>query len=218
MTRSIWRWLEFVDNVKVGSDHVFVVLGVQVSGLTPIKACHFNANFAWASKMFILVQSGIFLDVHVEIVFVLTSTVQFKHFDTLWTFKNIFAHTYIYIYIYVGRSVGQCTYSMCKVASMLWYAHYGMIIDGCAQRLSWSHLVDYASIPLILQVKNWLLRYLIQEIKHDIFLWITSINYYNVAIKTSIMIGFHLEIARRSMFQDSTDNGHFTHEPRAVTL
>jgi hypothetical protein len=40
----------------VGNSHVFVVLGVRVRMLTPINVCHFNANFAWTSKIFILVK------------------------------------------------------------------------------------------------------------------------------------------------------------------
>ena len=42
--------------IKVGSGHVFVVLGALVTVLTPISGCHSNANFAWASMIFILVK------------------------------------------------------------------------------------------------------------------------------------------------------------------
>jgi len=32
--------------VKMGSGHVFVVLGAHVRVFTPINGCHFDANFA----------------------------------------------------------------------------------------------------------------------------------------------------------------------------
>jgi hypothetical protein len=38
------------------------------------------------------------------------------------------------------------------VAILLWFAHFGMRIDGGAQLLTCSHLVHHTSIPLIFQV------------------------------------------------------------------
>ena len=45
--------------------------------------------------------------------------------------------------------MGQFTYSKCKVASQLWFAHLGKKFGGGAQLLSCSHLLDHISIPLI---------------------------------------------------------------------
>ena len=39
--------------------------------------------------------------------------------------------------------------SKCKVASLLWFAHFDMRIGEGAQLLSCSHVVDHTSIPLI---------------------------------------------------------------------
>ena len=57
----------------MGGDYVFVVLGAHVRVLTAISNCHFNANFA----MFCFDESDMFLDIHVELTFVLTPTVSF---------------------------------------------------------------------------------------------------------------------------------------------
>ena len=43
-------------NVKVGSGHCFVVLGVRVRVLTMIIGRHSNANFVWTSMMFVLIK------------------------------------------------------------------------------------------------------------------------------------------------------------------
>ena len=53
MSHAIWRRLE-CQNVKVGSGHVFVVLGARVRVLTTINGCHSNANFPWTPMMLIL--------------------------------------------------------------------------------------------------------------------------------------------------------------------
>ena len=59
-----------------------VVSGSHVRVLIPINNCHFNANFAWTSKMFILVK--IFFGCSCEMAFVMTLTVQFN----IWTLSN----------------------------------------------------------------------------------------------------------------------------------
>jgi hypothetical protein len=51
--------------------------------------------------------------------------------------------------IYVVKIIRQFTHSKCKVASLLWFAYYGIRVYGGAQLLSFSHLVDHISIPLI---------------------------------------------------------------------
>ena len=86
---AIWRWLKCVKIVKVGSGHVFVVLGVHTRVLTLINDCHYNhAHFAWTSKMFILIKK-LFLNyfyyiVDVKMAFVLTLTIQFN----VWTLSS----------------------------------------------------------------------------------------------------------------------------------
>ena len=51
------------------------------------------------------------------------------------------------------RNMEQFTYSKCKVASLLWFAHLCMRIYEDAQLLSRFHLVEHTSIPLIFQEK-----------------------------------------------------------------
>ena len=77
-----------------------------------------------------------FFDVHVEMAFVLTSTSQ----SNIWMLSNWL------------EIMGQFTYSKRKVASLLWFAHYGMRSCGDAQLWSCSHLVDYKSLMLNFQV------------------------------------------------------------------
>ena len=50
----------------MGSDHVFVVLGVGVRVLTPINSCHFNANFCMTIKDVCFGKSEMFFVVRVE--------------------------------------------------------------------------------------------------------------------------------------------------------
>ena len=76
MTHAICRRLEHIKTCQSGSGSVLVVLGARVSVLTPINSCHFNANSAWTSKMFVLVK------VKWER---LTSTIQFN----MWTLSKI---------------------------------------------------------------------------------------------------------------------------------
>ena len=134
--------------------HVLVVLGAHVRVLTPIKNYHFNANIAWTSKMLNLVMMT-FFNVHIEMAFVLTSTVQFN----IW--NNI--HT-----------------PQCKVASLLWFAHWHenlwrcSIIESFPPSGSYKHSTHFPSEidwDLIGQRSFW-------GIKHDIhvhhflqFLW-----------------------------------------------
>jgi hypothetical protein len=126
-------------SVKVGSGHVFVVLGAHVRVFIPINVCHFTTNFAWTSKMFMLVKVKHWC--YVKMAFVLTSIVQLNVL-TLSDFKAILC-------ICMVKNMGQFTYSKSKVASLLCSTYFGMRIGGGAQLLSRSQLVDHTSIPLI---------------------------------------------------------------------
>ena len=67
-------------------------------------------------------KNKITLDVRVKATFVFTSTMRFT-FGYSLIFKGI-------VCIYVVRNMGKFTYSKCKVASLLWFAHFGMrIVD-----------------------------------------------------------------------------------------
>ena len=85
-----------------------------------------------------------FFDVHVEMAFVLTSTIQFD----IWTLSKLYGM----LCIYVVKNKGQFTYCKCKVASLLRFAHVGMRICEDAQLLSGTHLVDHTSLLLISHV------------------------------------------------------------------
>ena len=55
--------------------------------------------------------------------------------------------------MYALRTMGQFTYSKCKVASMLWFAHFGIRIGAGAQLMSCPHTLDHTSILLIFEGK-----------------------------------------------------------------
>ena len=95
--------------------------------------------------MFILVKSEIAFDVHVNMAFVLTSTIQSNIF-TLSPFVDL-------LFINVVRNMGQFAYSKRKVASLYWIAYFGMRICGGAQLWSCSHLVDH-TITLLTHFSN----------------------------------------------------------------
>jgi hypothetical protein len=129
--------------VKVGSGHVLVVSGARVRVLTLLNSYQFKTNLAWTSKMLILIK--ITFHVHVQMVFVFTSNIQFKIW-TLIEFQNILC-------IYVVRSTRQFTYSTCKVASFLRFAQSDEQICGrCSTIEFFPFSGSHTSIPLILQV------------------------------------------------------------------
>ena len=70
----------------MASGHVFVVLGAHVRVMTPINICHFKFG-----------RIELFFDVHVRMVFVLTTTVEFNigHSQIL---KNCFAYMLLEIW------------------------------------------------------------------------------------------------------------------------
>ena len=122
-------------------------------------------------------------------------------FGTSLIFDGFFA--YGWVEIWVGLHIPKC-----KVASFLWFAHFGMRICGGAQLLSCSHWVDHTSILLIFHVK------LIGErsfwgIKYDIFLCIPSFKYCNLKNQRVIHDHLFLRNSSSSMFQDPTNKSHF---------
>ena len=89
-------------------------------------------------------KSGFFLGCSCKMVVVLTSTVQFNVL-TKCDFRGILS-------IDVVQNMGQSTYSKSNVASMLWFVHFGMRIDGVAKLLSCSCLINHTSIMPIFHV------------------------------------------------------------------
>ena len=82
-----------------------------------------------------------YFDVHVKMVFVLTLTVH----SNIWTLFDCLG----ILCMHVIKNMEQLTYSKCKVASLLWFAHFDMRVSGGAQVLTCSHVVDHTSILLI---------------------------------------------------------------------
>ena len=56
-----------------------------------------------------------------NMAFVLTSILQFNILDTLYFFKEFLTYGWLEIW-------DNLIYSQCKVASLLWFAHFGMKI------------------------------------------------------------------------------------------
>ena len=96
----------------------------------------------------------------------------------------------------------QFTYSKCKVANLLRFAHFGMKIDGGAHLLSCSHLVDHTSIYSAHSPSesNW--SKLLSGDKHGIPLCIASFNCYNLKIQRVIKAYSFGQNGSSPMFQD----------------
>ena len=98
MSHAIWRWLECVKNVKVGSGHVCVVLGAHVRAVTQINGCSLMQTLHkhhWCLFWFIiyllfwcLCKSGFFYHTDHSILY----------FDTLQCFRGFFAFMWLEIW------------------------------------------------------------------------------------------------------------------------
>ena len=114
-----------------------VVLGDRVRILTPINVCHFNAYFAWTTKMLFLVRVDFLCSCRDGLL------CSQQPFNLIYELSRI---------LYIVRNMGQFTYSKCKLANLLWFAHLCINICGGAQLLSCSHPMYHPSIMLIFQV------------------------------------------------------------------
>ena len=105
------------ENVKMGCDHVFVVLRTHLKVSTPMNGCHYNAYFAWTRMVLILIKVQQFwcssdYGLHAH------NNHLIWFLRTLWFFEGIFG-------IQMVRIVGGLTYCNCKGASLLSFAHFG---------------------------------------------------------------------------------------------
>jgi hypothetical protein len=146
MSRAIWRWYRMWAKMLRWEVVMLLLCWVLMWGswlqskapTRPMQTLHEHQS------LFMLIKVKCIFDVHVKTTFVLTSIVQ-SNIWTLSNFKEILC-------IYVIKNMGQFTYSKCKVARLLWLAHVGMRICGCAQLLSCSHLMDHTRSPLVFHV------------------------------------------------------------------
>jgi hypothetical protein len=99
----------------------------------------------------------------------------------------------------------------CKVASLLWFAHFGMRICEDAQLLSCSHLVDHQAFHPFSKW-NWL-RFNWSKVilggYNMAFMCITSFNFYDLEIQRVVHAHFPPHCSSSSMFWDATRKSHF---------
>ena len=88
------------------------------------------------------------------------------------------------------KNMGHFTCSKCKLASMLWFAHFGMKIGDGAQLLNCSHLVFHTSNSTHSPCEFDWSKVFLGEVKQDKFLCITSFSHYNPRIERVIVADF----------------------------
>ena len=103
--------------------------------------------------------------------------------------------------------MGHFAYPNCKVASSLWFAHFGLRICGGAQLLGC--FLDHPSIPLIFEVTIIDQRFFTRG-KHEIFMCTPSFIVIICKIHSMLHTSFPpLANISSPMFQDPTNVSHF---------
>ena len=138
--------------------------------------------------------------------FVLTSTVRFN----IWKLSNL-QRT---LCTSVVRNMGQFTYFKCKVASLSWFAHFGMRICEGAQLSCCSHLVDHTSILVILQVNSIRQRSFLGH-KTCHFL-LNPFNCYDLKIQR--MIHAHVLLSKELICHVSRSYGEIPFQPQNLSM
>ena len=126
----------------------------------------------------------------VNMVFVLTPIVQFQVMDTLWL-SRIVLHI-------CSHNMGWFTYSNCKVASMLWFAHTGTKICEDTQLLSYFHLLHHTCISLTSQVNS--SGHYFLGVKNDVIMCTHSLNFYDIKFQWVFHTHFFPENISSSLF------------------
>ena len=110
-----------------------------------------------------------------------------------------------------GWNMGHFTYLKSKVASLLWFAHFGMRICGGAQLLNNFQLMDCRSIPLNFEV-NTIGQRSSKGIQHGISHACLPSIVMIFKTKGLFMPIFSPQTSSSSMFQDPTHKSHFNHK------
>ena len=125
------RMWEKNEKIKVGSGRVFVVLGAYLRVLTSINSCHFNAKFAWTSKLIVLVKVNFF-----GCSMQKRPLCSYQLFDFTFGHSQNFKEFFAYMWLEIGDSL--------HPPNTRWLLHPHL--------LSCSHLMNHTSILLIFHV------------------------------------------------------------------